>query len=158
MSKRMEFLAESRKIAEALGVTPDALLGALEKVKDDGAKAKIPMTAAEKQKAAIAADAGFWRTVAITGLVCLGSIVVLLFCILGGDIGWLREVDENEGSSIRWSVFYVLFACFYIAELFCFRALMGYSGDGRMYREAFSITLVDGRPTVDAQAAIPDKM
>jgi len=59
MSRRVGFLAESRKIAEALGVTLDALLGALEKVKDDGAKARIPMAAAEKEKAAIAADAGF---------------------------------------------------------------------------------------------------
>jgi hypothetical protein len=158
MSRRVGFLAESQKIAEALGVTPDALLGALEKVKDDGAKARIPMTAAEKEKAAIAADAGFWRTIAVAGLMCLRFMVMLLFFILAGDIGWLREVDVNEGSTMRWWLYLISFACFHFAELCCIRALLVYSGHGRLYREALSITLVDGRPTVDAQAAIPDKM
>ena len=70
----------------------------------------------------------------------------------------VREVEVNEGSTMRWWLCLISFACFYFAELCCIRALLVYSRDGRLYREALSITLVDGRPTVDAQAAIPDKM
>jgi hypothetical protein len=58
-AKQLVFLEESWKIAEALGVTRDALLYALDEVKEDKVKGRAPLTAAKKEKAAIAAGAAF---------------------------------------------------------------------------------------------------
>ena len=58
-AKQWAFLEESWKMAEALGVTRDALLYALDKVKEDKVKGRAPLTAAKKEKAAIAAGAAF---------------------------------------------------------------------------------------------------
>jgi hypothetical protein len=78
----VQFLEESQKIAETLGVTQGAFLAALEKVKADRAKAKAPLTAAEKE----AANAMFWRTAAIAGLKLLCLVILNLFCILSWEL------------------------------------------------------------------------
>jgi hypothetical protein len=59
-AKQTEFMEESSKITAVLGITRVVLFDALGKVNEDCIKAKAPMTAAAKEKAAIAADAGFW--------------------------------------------------------------------------------------------------
>ena len=78
----VQLLEESQKIAETLGVTQGAFLAALEKVKADRARAKAPLTAAEKE----AANAMFWRTAAIAGLKLLCLVVLNLFCILSWEL------------------------------------------------------------------------
>jgi hypothetical protein len=71
-------------------------------------KAKVkPMTTAQKEKV-------FWKIAAMAGLMCLGAIVLLLFFILGWDIGWIREVN---GSLERVFVFWVAFLSFPIVVL-----------------------------------------
>jgi hypothetical protein len=108
-AKQMEHLDKSWKIAEALGVTPEAFKAALSKVTAEiEGKAKVkPMTTAQKEKV-------FWKIAAMAGLMCLGAIVLLLFFILGWDIGWIREVN---GSLERVFVFWVAFLSFPIVVL-----------------------------------------
>jgi cation transporter-like permease len=109
-------LDKSQGIAKTLGVTYEAFTAALDKATAEvETKAKVPpMTAAEKEKA-------FWKVVAVAGLMCLGFIVLLLFFILGWDIGWVREVN---GSPTRVLVFWVAFLCFSIAVLVSGQALV----------------------------------
>lgn len=112
----LEHLDKSQGIAKTLGVTYEAFTAALDKATAEvETKAKVPpMTAAEKEKA-------FWKVVAVAGLMCLGFIVLLLFFILGWDIGWVREVN---GSPTRVLVFWVAFLCFPIAVLVSGQALV----------------------------------
>jgi hypothetical protein len=152
-AKQTEFMEESSKIAAVLGITRVVLFDALEKVNEYCIKTKAPMTAFAKEKAAIAADAEFWATAAVAGLTCLAVIALVLSLILGWGVGWL-----NGGSSMEGWVYWVPLACSYFAALLFVRALMNASADGSVYRKGGSIIMVRGRPTVDAQATIPDKM
>jgi hypothetical protein len=81
---------ESRKIADALRITREDFLDALDKAKDD-AKPEVPMTTTEKEEAAIAADARFWTIAAIFGLSLLCVISLLLFSIPTWGVGLLNE-------------------------------------------------------------------
>jgi hypothetical protein len=152
-AKQTEFMEESSKIAAVLGITRVVLFDALEKVNEDCIKAKAPMTAVAKENAAIPADAEFWATAAVAGLTCLAVIALVLFLMLCWGVGWL-----NGGSSMKGWMYWVPLACSYFAALLFVRALMNASADGSVYRKGGSIKMVRGRPTVDAQATIPDKM
>jgi hypothetical protein len=89
-AKQTEFMEESSKITAVLGITRVVLFDALGKVNEDCIKAKAPMTAAAKEKAAIAADAEFWATAAVAGLTRLAVIALVLFLMLGWGVGWLN--------------------------------------------------------------------